>query len=177
MHRVDADRLAKAVDDYGTRIEALPHFGLATPRSRCPHCGHQLSWYENIPLVSWLAQGGIPVPSRGEGVEAAAAGVLALRGGAANSLVLCFAQPADAAAVLRALPGSARLILLGDKDQLASVEAGAVLGDFSTVAAGTLASVQTLRYSRDAVDGGLRLREELEVRVSAPRRPRPDRRK
>jgi exodeoxyribonuclease V alpha subunit len=32
------------------------------------------------------------------------------------------------AAVLAALPGSARLILLGDKDQLASVEAGAVLG-------------------------------------------------
>lgn len=25
------------------------------PRSRCPNCGHQLSWYENIPLVSWLA--------------------------------------------------------------------------------------------------------------------------
>ncbi len=32
------------------------------------------------------------------------------------------------AAVLAALPPSARLILLGDKDQLASVEAGAVLG-------------------------------------------------
>lgn len=25
------------------------------PRSRCPKCGHQLAWYENIPLVSWLA--------------------------------------------------------------------------------------------------------------------------
>lgn len=25
------------------------------PRSKCPNCGHQLSWYENIPLVSWLA--------------------------------------------------------------------------------------------------------------------------
>jgi leader peptidase (prepilin peptidase)/N-methyltransferase len=25
------------------------------PRSRCVRCGHQLSWYENIPLVSWLA--------------------------------------------------------------------------------------------------------------------------
>jgi leader peptidase (prepilin peptidase) / N-methyltransferase len=25
------------------------------PRSRCPSCGHQLSWYENIPLVSWIA--------------------------------------------------------------------------------------------------------------------------
>jgi exodeoxyribonuclease V alpha subunit len=33
------------------------------------------------------------------------------------------------AAVLRALPAHARLILLGDKDQLASVEAGAVLGE------------------------------------------------
>ena len=25
------------------------------PRSRCPSCGHQLSWFENIPLVSWIA--------------------------------------------------------------------------------------------------------------------------
>lgn len=25
------------------------------PRSRCPHCGHQLSWFENIPVVSWVA--------------------------------------------------------------------------------------------------------------------------
>ncbi len=33
------------------------------------------------------------------------------------------------AAVLAALPDTARLILLGDKDQLSSVEAGAVLGD------------------------------------------------
>ena len=33
------------------------------------------------------------------------------------------------AGVLDALPASARLILLGDKDQLSSVEAGAVLGD------------------------------------------------
>ncbi|BFI96515.1 MAG: exodeoxyribonuclease V subunit alpha [Rhodanobacter sp.] len=33
------------------------------------------------------------------------------------------------AAVLDALPASARLVLLGDKDQLSSVEAGAVLGD------------------------------------------------
>lgn len=33
------------------------------------------------------------------------------------------------AALLAALPGGARLILLGDKDQLAAVEAGAVLGE------------------------------------------------
>src|SRR5262249_38427829 len=24
------------------------------PRSRCPRCGNQLSWVENIPVVSWL---------------------------------------------------------------------------------------------------------------------------
>jgi exodeoxyribonuclease V alpha subunit len=36
------------------------------------------------------------------------------------------------AALLQALPPTARLVLLGDKDQLASVEAGAVLGDLCT---------------------------------------------
>ncbi len=25
------------------------------PRSRCPACGHEITWYENIPVVSWLA--------------------------------------------------------------------------------------------------------------------------
>jgi len=24
-------------------------------RSVCPHCNHQLTWYDNIPLISWLA--------------------------------------------------------------------------------------------------------------------------
>jgi leader peptidase (prepilin peptidase)/N-methyltransferase len=30
---------------------------LVTPRSHCTSCGHQLRWYENVPLVSWLALG------------------------------------------------------------------------------------------------------------------------
>ncbi len=25
------------------------------PRSRCPRCGHQLAWFENVPLLSWVA--------------------------------------------------------------------------------------------------------------------------
>jgi leader peptidase (prepilin peptidase)/N-methyltransferase len=25
------------------------------PRSRCPSCGHQLAWFENVPVVSWIA--------------------------------------------------------------------------------------------------------------------------
>ena len=27
---------------------------VVSPGSRCPHCGHVLAWYENIPLLSWL---------------------------------------------------------------------------------------------------------------------------
>lgn len=27
---------------------------IVSPRSRCPQCGHQLAWYENIPVFSWL---------------------------------------------------------------------------------------------------------------------------
>ena len=29
-------------------------FNLLTPRSRCPGCGHPISWYENIPLLSYM---------------------------------------------------------------------------------------------------------------------------
>lgn len=29
-------------------------FNLLRPRSRCPHCGHAIAWYENIPLLSYI---------------------------------------------------------------------------------------------------------------------------
>lgn len=35
-----------------------PPPGIVVERSHCPQCKAQLSWYENIPLVSWLIQGG-----------------------------------------------------------------------------------------------------------------------
>jgi len=54
----EAEKLAKAVDAYGTKIEALPPFTIAAPRSRCPHCGHQLRWHENLPVIGWLRLGG-----------------------------------------------------------------------------------------------------------------------
>lgn len=28
---------------------------IVTPGSKCPHCGHTLRWYENVPVLSWLA--------------------------------------------------------------------------------------------------------------------------
>ena len=30
---------------------------IVRPGSRCPRCGHSLAWFENIPLLSWLALG------------------------------------------------------------------------------------------------------------------------
>jgi leader peptidase (prepilin peptidase)/N-methyltransferase len=39
------------------RGEPLPHparYDLMAPRSACPHCGHQIAAWENIPIVSYL---------------------------------------------------------------------------------------------------------------------------
>ncbi len=33
------------------REESVVH-----PRSHCPHCGSQLCWFENVPLLSWMVQ-------------------------------------------------------------------------------------------------------------------------
>jgi leader peptidase (prepilin peptidase)/N-methyltransferase len=35
-------------------LAALRPLGLASPRSRCPACGHRIRWHENVPLLSWL---------------------------------------------------------------------------------------------------------------------------
>jgi leader peptidase (prepilin peptidase)/N-methyltransferase len=32
-----------------------PPYTLAVPRSACPHCGHRITPWENVPIVSWLA--------------------------------------------------------------------------------------------------------------------------
>ncbi len=37
------------------RWGAEPKESVMHPPSRCPGCGHQIRWYENIPLVSWIA--------------------------------------------------------------------------------------------------------------------------
>ena len=54
------------------------------------------------------------------------------------------------AALLQALPPQAQLVLLGDKDQLASVEAGAVLGDLCAGAAEARYDAETLAYLQAA---------------------------
>ena len=46
---------ATAVPDAPTApAPAQETFNLMTPRSRCPHCGHLVRWYENVPVLSYL---------------------------------------------------------------------------------------------------------------------------
>ncbi len=55
--REHADYARSTAGDTAPAVEppdAAP-FNLAVPRSRCQSCGHQLRWYENIPVLSYLA--------------------------------------------------------------------------------------------------------------------------
>ena len=67
--------------------EQEPVPGLVHPRSRCPSCGHQIPWYENIPVLSWLVLRGrcsgceAPISARYPVVELTAA-LLAVAAGA-----------------------------------------------------------------------------------------------
>ena len=38
----------------GQATAGLAPLTIARPRSRCPACGHQLAWHENLPLLGWL---------------------------------------------------------------------------------------------------------------------------
>jgi leader peptidase (prepilin peptidase) / N-methyltransferase len=46
---------AECADLSGQPAREQEAFNLVVPRSRCPHCGHAIRWYENIPVLSWLA--------------------------------------------------------------------------------------------------------------------------
>lgn len=79
------------------------------------------------------------------------------------------------AALLQAMPAGARLVLLGDKDQLASVEAGSVLGDMcanahdSRYSASTCAYVQAVggeRLTASASAGGALAQQTVMLRHS-----------
>ena len=58
LPKAPADKLAAAAQDLALHLGKQPGLGIATPRSRCPQCGHQLAWHENLPLIGWLRLGG-----------------------------------------------------------------------------------------------------------------------
>jgi leader peptidase (prepilin peptidase) / N-methyltransferase len=49
-----AEAQAQAPATPATDAAAGHPFNLVVPRSRCPHCGHQITALENIPVLSWL---------------------------------------------------------------------------------------------------------------------------
>jgi leader peptidase (prepilin peptidase)/N-methyltransferase len=46
---------AECAEAQGNEVTEQPVFNLMVPRSRCPHCGHAIAWYENIPILSYVA--------------------------------------------------------------------------------------------------------------------------
>ncbi len=65
-------------------LEQLGPLTLSRPASRCPHCAHRIRWYENLPVVSWLAlrgkcsSCGAPISLRYPLVELATAAMFGL---------------------------------------------------------------------------------------------------
>ena len=74
---------AECAEFSGQEAPAEEAFNLVTPRSRCPHCGHQIGWHENIPVLSYLFLRGkcsackAPISARYPLVELATGGLFA----------------------------------------------------------------------------------------------------
>lgn len=88
IHRVPK-MMQRESDNYvamenGQEPPHADRYNLIVPRSACPHCGHQISALENIPVFSYLALGGkcrqckTPISMRYPLVEALTGGLSAL---------------------------------------------------------------------------------------------------
>ncbi|MEY3252611.1 MAG: hypothetical protein RL227_1584 [Pseudomonadota bacterium] len=49
------ERLTLSSGSLEKSLADLKPLSLARPASRCPACGHRIRWFENIPVLSWLA--------------------------------------------------------------------------------------------------------------------------
>jgi leader peptidase (prepilin peptidase)/N-methyltransferase len=60
----------------GESVEAMPVFNIATPRSECPNCQHHITFWENVPILSYIFLRGrcsechFPIPIRYPFIEA-----------------------------------------------------------------------------------------------------------
>lgn len=78
-----AECASMAAGDDAPVAPAGEPFNLVAPRSRCPSCGHGIRWYENLPVLSWLALRGrcsackAPISPRYPLVELASAALFA----------------------------------------------------------------------------------------------------
>jgi leader peptidase (prepilin peptidase)/N-methyltransferase len=51
---LEAQWQAECADLHGKTLPEKTPFSLLVPRSRCQSCGHQLAWFENIPVLGYL---------------------------------------------------------------------------------------------------------------------------
>ncbi|WP_302172554.1 A24 family peptidase [uncultured Hydrogenophaga sp.] len=75
MERQWARDCADMQSDNGAAEAPVERYNLMVPRSACPHCGHTIRWFENIPVVSYAFLRGrcsacrAPISARYPGVE------------------------------------------------------------------------------------------------------------
>ncbi len=53
----DAQEMLTEMDSSASALppaDPIDRFNLSVPASRCSNCGHQIRWFENIPIISWL---------------------------------------------------------------------------------------------------------------------------
>jgi leader peptidase (prepilin peptidase)/N-methyltransferase len=97
---------AECAELSGKEPADSPAFNLLVPRSACPHCGHQIAWYENIPVVSYAVLRGkcsackAGISARYPIVELVTAGLFAVAGSVYGTTWLGLAWCAFAAALV-----------------------------------------------------------------------------
>ena len=52
--RLEREWKAESAEYLDVKVDLPEPVSLSRPRSRCPSCGHAITWYENIPVVSYL---------------------------------------------------------------------------------------------------------------------------
>ena len=55
LPKMERQWAADCADYAGQPAPAAAPYDLVRPRSACPHCGHAIRWWENIPVLSYLA--------------------------------------------------------------------------------------------------------------------------
>lgn len=118
-------------------IHRLPQdLSVVRPRSRCPACAHQIAWYDNVPLLSYLLLGGrcrhcgCRISWRYPLVELLTAGLfagaVALHGPTADAAKLCLFSALQVGLVFSDLEE----LILPDEFTLGGLAAGLVLALF-----------------------------------------------
>ena len=51
---LDAQWKAEAAEYSGIELPVSERFNLVVPRSRCQKCNHQIRWFENVPILSYV---------------------------------------------------------------------------------------------------------------------------